>query len=473
MKFKIRRLLVLVASLFLQSLEAQVTSTSSDPDFGKSGTVFSVAKGTSLSIKANTVFAADSIDFIPSSDYNFTNNTMFVADAPSISAPTLANINRVYRFSGVATAYRGRIKLYYLDTELNRLKENGLKLFYNTSTSWVRDNSSTVDSVENSVTSSSFSGINFQEVTAGKLVVLPAIGAIPLSQTICSGSSITPIVLTDLNNDVGTIFSWKMDYSENGVNYLSRNATGNIISGVLNNYSSTPQTTTYTIKATNAVGSVTRTVNVVVNPILAITKQPVSTSVLANAITSFDVVVSGGGINYQWQISTNSGRNWANVANNSMYAGAKTTKLTVSRVTAVMNGYLYRCVVTGSCGGPLTSGTATLTIRRTTSNASQPGSSKPNFLNLDIQAGSLNSNLINLDIQAYPNPSSGEFMISVNSSSKELIMLDVQDLQGRVVKSYRINPNHSLKMGLELAKSTYLIVARQGTQMVVKQIVKL
>jgi hypothetical protein len=473
MKFKTRRLFVLVASLFLQSLEAQVTSTSSDPDFGKSGAIFSVAKGTSLSIKANTVFAADKIDFIPSSDYTFTNNTMFVADAPSKSAPTLANIKRVYRFTGVASAFRGRIKLYYLDQELNRLKENGLKLFYNTSTSWVRDNNSTNDSVQNSVTSSSLSAVSFQEVTAGKLLVLPAIGAVPLSQTICSGSAITPIVLTDLNNDLGTTFSWKMDYSENGVTILSRNGSGNIISNVLNNYSSVAQTTTYTIKATNAIGSVTKTAVVIVNPILAITNQPVSTSVPENAKTSFDVVASGAGISYQWQISTNKGINWSNVSDNITYAGAKKSKLTVSKVTALMNGYLYRCVVTGSCRSPLTSSTAKLTVTKKGSNTSQPGSTKPNLLDVGIQSSTLNSNVINLDIQAYPNPSSGEFLISVNSSSKDQITLDVRDLEGRVVKSYRMNPNHTIKTGLDLAKATYLIVARQGTQMVVKRIVKL
>jgi hypothetical protein len=472
MKFKIKWLFVLVSSFFLQSLEAQVNSTSNNPNFGKSGAVFSVAKGTSISIKANTVFAADSLDFTPSSDYAFTNNTMFVEDDPSKSAPTLANIKRVYRFTGVATPYSGRIKLYYIDQELNGLKENGLKLFYNTSTSWIRDNTSNNDPVENSVTSSKFSGISFQEVTAGKLLVLPAIGAVPLSQTICSGSAITPIVLTDLNNDFGTTFSWKIDFTENGVTMLSRNGTGNIISNVLNNYSSAAQTATYTIKASNAVGSVTKTSIVVVNPILAIKKQPVSATVLQNAITSFDIAVSGAGISYQWQLSTNNGLNWSNVSDNSTYAGAKKSKLTVSKVTALMNGYLYRCVVSGSCSGPLTSSTAKLTITKSVSNNSVAGSTKPNFQNLDIQAGAINSNVINLDVQAHPNPSSGEFMISVNSSSREPIILDVQNLEGKVVKSYRINSNQTLKMGLELAKATYVIVARQGAQIVVKRIVK-
>jgi hypothetical protein len=63
-------------------------------------------------------------------------------------------------------------------------------------------------------------------------------------------------------------------------------------------------------------------------------------------------------------------------------------------------------------------------------------------------------------------------MISVNSSSREPIILDVQNLEGKVVKSYRINSNQILKMGLELAKATYVIVARQGAQIVVKRIVK-
>lgn len=78
---------------------------------------------------------------------------------------------------------------------------------------------------------------------------VPAVSAIPLSQTACPGQNITPINITNPNNVTGTSFSWTRD-NVAGLTGLE-SGTGPQISGIIN--SSNPAallTTTYTITAT-------------------------------------------------------------------------------------------------------------------------------------------------------------------------------------------------------------------------------
>ena len=51
---------------------------------------------------------------------------------------------------------------------------------------------------------------------------------------------------------------------------------------------------------------------------------------------------------YQWQMSTNGGRSYTNITNNSNYNGATTSTLTVNNAPAANNGAKYRCRVTGA-----------------------------------------------------------------------------------------------------------------------------
>uniref|UniRef100_UPI0040481754 tandem-95 repeat protein n=1 Tax=Algoriphagus sp. TaxID=1872435 RepID=UPI0040481754 len=93
-----------------------------------------------------------------------------------------------------------------------------------------------------------------------------------------------------------------------------------------------------------------------------ITTQPVdrSTTPGGTAVFSANVTAGTGTTTYQWQVSTDGGTNWSNVANSSTYAGATTSTLTVSNVTIAMKGYRYRLQVSQSdyvCGN-LTSSVA-------------------------------------------------------------------------------------------------------------------
>ena len=100
------------------------------------------------------------------------------------------------------------------------------------------------------------------------------------------------------------------------------------------------------------------------NQLPEITAQPQSVVVTTGQTAEFTVVASaseGDALSYQWQQkTTDSGSDWTNV-------GSATSSNTyiIDNTTTSMNGYQYRCVVTGSAGS-VTSSAATLTINAPT-----------------------------------------------------------------------------------------------------------
>src|SRR5204863_6542676 len=92
-----------------------------------------------------------------------------------------------------------------------------------------------------------------------------------------------------------------------------------------------------------------RTVVVTVNAPTTITTQPVSQVVCTDKVATFTVVAGGSGpFSYQWQVSTNGGNTWTNIANGGVYSGATTATLTVTAPPVSLNGNQYRAVITGA-----------------------------------------------------------------------------------------------------------------------------
>lgn len=87
---------------------------------------------------------------------------------------------------------------------------------------------------------------------------------------------------------------------------------------------------------------------------ITIGTQPIQASVTAPASASFTVAATtndGGTLSYQWQVSTNGGTSYANVANGSVYSGVTTATLTVTDSTG-LDGNLYRARVSSNGGAP-------------------------------------------------------------------------------------------------------------------------
>ena len=100
----------------------------------------------------------------------------------------------------------------------------------------------------------------------------------------------------------------------------------------------------------------------VVNTPPAITVQPVSPPAVeaGKGKPVFFVGTQGSFLNYQWQVLSQS---WENISDGGVYTGTQTDTLTVLFPPLSMNGYHYRCHVSGLCEPPAyTDGTSLLTV---------------------------------------------------------------------------------------------------------------
>ena len=88
----------------------------------------------------------------------------------------------------------------------------------------------------------------------------------------------------------------------------------------------------------------------------SITAQPTGQTVTEDTQATFSVTASDAQI-YQWQQSTDSGSSWTDISD------ATDDSYTTGTTNTSMNGYQYRCVVTGSGGVSVISQTATLTVQ--------------------------------------------------------------------------------------------------------------
>ena len=207
----------------------------------------------------------------------------------------------------------------------------------------------------------------------------PAITAQPANASICAGSNATFSVTA-----TGTPLTYQWQESTNGGGTWNNITNGGIYSGAttatltltgvttgMNNYQ-------YRCVVTGGCGGSSVNTNAAILSVFtggtAITSQPANASACAGGNASFSVTATGPGLTYQWQQSTNGGGTWTNITNGGIYSGATTIALTLTGVTAGMNNYQFRCIVTGSCPPAVTSNAAVLTVNIAPAITGQPSS---------------------------------------------------------------------------------------------------
>ncbi len=131
----------------------------------------------------------------------------------------------------------------------------------------------------------------------------PTVAATPLTQTICGGSPISNIIISNPNAIAGTTFSWSRNNAVN-VTGIGTTGTGPIISGTLHNNTGVDQTVTFTVMATAATcASVPMTVDVLVRPTPLVIATPASQNVCNNTAMT-PIVISNTnnipGTTYSW-----------------------------------------------------------------------------------------------------------------------------------------------------------------------------
>src|SRR5207237_418861 len=97
-----------------------------------------------------------------------------------------------------------------------------------------------------------------------------------------------------------------------------------------------------------------------------ITAQPSNQVVCSGATASFSVTATGTALTYQWQLSTDNGTTFNNIA------AATASSFTTAATVAADNGKQYRVVVGGTCSPSVTSSAATLTVNTAPAITGQP-----------------------------------------------------------------------------------------------------
>ena len=124
----------------------------------------------------------------------------------------------------------------------------------------------------------------------------PTISATPATQTICSGTAITQIDISNPNNVDGNTFSWTRNNTSN-LTGIAPGGTGPTIAGILSNNTATQQTTTFTITATAGTCTSTTTVSIIVNPAPAAPINPVNGSRCGPGTVNISASADAGNIN--------------------------------------------------------------------------------------------------------------------------------------------------------------------------------
>ncbi len=182
----------------------------------------------------------------------------------------------------------------------------------------------------------------------------------PSNQTVCEATNISFNVAAQGS---GLSYQWQVS-TDGGTNWTNLSNTGNYsgatsttltITGVLpsqNNYR-------YRAIASNAACNpgISTAATLTVNTFPVITTQPASATICAGAAQTFSVTATTGvgTLTYQWQFSTNGGSTWSNIA------GATSASFAQTNVLVGQNGYRFRVIVTAGCGS-VTSNAATLTV---------------------------------------------------------------------------------------------------------------
>ncbi len=153
-----------------------------------------------------------------------------------------------------------------------------------------------------------------------------------------------------------------------GVNTATLNLTGVTTAQTGYRYQSNVTTTCAPNQTTtSAVGVLT-----VSNGITILT-NPSNVVICAGSNTTFTTTTSAAPSSYQWQVSTNGGGTYTNLANDAIYSGVGTASLGLTNPSVALSTNLYRCGLVSGCGNLNTNG-AMLTINSAPLITQQPNS---------------------------------------------------------------------------------------------------
>lgn len=190
---------------------------------------------------------------------------------------------------------------------------------------------------------------------------LPAISSSPSAQTICSGSVTTFSVSA---TGTGVSYQWQANSGAGFANIADGGVYSGTSGSTLTVTGATVALTGYqyrcVVSGTCAPAANSAAATLTVHDPVLISSPPANAEVCSGTNASFAVAgISVPAINYQWQVSSDAGATWTNIA------GANAASYTANSVITLMNNNRYRCLLSNNtCTTPVASGAAILTVRQ-------------------------------------------------------------------------------------------------------------
>ncbi|HRD58718.1 MAG TPA: M43 family zinc metalloprotease [Ferruginibacter sp.] len=226
------------------------------------------------------------------------------------------------------------------------------------------NNANTLANGTYNITVTGTAGSTVQTTTVSYVVsggTAPTVATSPANQTVCAPATATFNVTA--SGAAVTSYQWQVNTGTGFTNIAgasSASYTTVATTAAMNGYQ-------YRVLLNGQCGTATSSAaTLTVNSAPSISNQPANTTVCAGSNAVFSVTATGSGLSYQWQLNTGSGFNNITGANASSY--------TVTGVTLGQNGHLYQVIVSGTCGSPVTSSVATLTVGNSAAITADPQS---------------------------------------------------------------------------------------------------
>ena len=97
-----------------------------------------------------------------------------------------------------------------------------------------------------------------------------------------------------------------------------------------------------------------------VNTVPEIVTQPLDSTICMGSGATFGVTATGTALGYQWQV--NKGAGFINVVNDANFSGSDLPTLTITNAPGTFNNYIFRVIVSGTCGVPVYSNFVVLRV---------------------------------------------------------------------------------------------------------------
>jgi gliding motility-associated-like protein len=194
----------------------------------------------------------------------------------------------------------------------------------------------------------------------------------PISQVVCEGQPLNFSIIVSGNPN----FQWQINSSGSFIDI----ANGMGVSGAQTNSLSVSNANfnlngaaVRCILTGGCLGEViSQQANITIEQLPSIITQPTDLQVCEGENAIFSINALGTDLQYQWQISSDNGVTFSNLTNNAEIVGATTASISMSGVSTMDNGQIFRCVVSGSCSPIVNSANALLTVNNLPVFSQQP-----------------------------------------------------------------------------------------------------